>query len=50
MYVVVDGSSKSPLFDDGEYFVDGNEQVGGSGVAIEEAREALPNDNVAIKG
>jgi hypothetical protein len=48
--VVVGESSKSPLFDGGGQSMDDNEQVGGNGVAIEEAHEGLANDDVIREG
>ena len=46
--MVVDEYLKSPLFDDGGQFVNDNEQVGGNGVAIENAREGLANHDVVV--
>jgi hypothetical protein len=47
--VVVDESSKFPLFDGGEQFVDDNEEVQSNGVAIEEAHEGLANEDIVVK-
>ena len=48
--VVVDKSSKSPLFDGSGQYVDGNEQVGGNGNDIEESHEGPANDHVIVEG
>ena len=48
--VMVDKSSKSPLFDGGGQFVDGNEEIGGNGVAIEEARVRPAHGDIIVKG
>lgn len=46
--MVMDESSKSPLFNGGGQSVDDNDQVGGNGVAIEEAREKTTNNNIIV--
>ena len=48
--VVVDEFSKSPLFNGGGQPVDGNEQVGGNGVEIEEVRQGLANNDIIVIG
>ena len=50
MVVVVEESSKSPLFDGGGQFVDDNEEVEGNGLAVEEACEGPVNDDVIVEG
>ena len=47
--VVVDESSKSPLFDGGEQTVDDKERVGGNGVAIEESCEKSANNDIFVE-
>ena len=50
MVVVVDESSKSPLFDGNGQIMDDNEQVRGNEVAIEEPWEGPPNEDVVVEG
>ena len=47
--VMMDESSKSPLFDGGGQAMDGNKRMGGNGVAIEEPREKTTNNNVIVE-
>lgn len=47
--VVVDQSSKSPLFDGSGQCMDDNEQVGDNGVAIEEAHEGSANEDIIVE-
>jgi hypothetical protein len=47
--MVVDDSSKLPLFDGGGQSMDGNEQVGGNGVSFEEPRERPAKDVIVVK-
>ena len=49
MVVVVDEASKPPWFDGGGQFVEGNERVGGNGVAIEEPRERLTKNDIIVE-
>ena len=48
--VMVDKSSKSPLFNGGRQFMNGNKEVRGNGVAIEEKRKRLENNKIIIEG
>lgn len=47
--MVVDKSSKWPLFDGGGQIVNDNEQVGGNRVAIEKPYEGPTNDKVVVE-
>ena len=47
---VVDESSKLPLFDGSGQSMNGNEQVRGNELAIEEAHERPAKDNVIVEG
>ena len=47
--VMVDKSSKSTLFDSGGQSVDGNEQVGGNGVPIEEPCKRAVNNDIVVE-
>ena len=47
--VMANEFSRSPLFDEGGQSVDGNERVGGSGVAIEEPYERAPSNDVIVE-
>ena len=47
--VMVDESSKSPLFDGGGQIMDGNEQVGGNELVIEGPCERATNNEVIVE-
>lgn len=46
--VAMDEYSKSPFFDGGGQSVDDNKQMGGNGLAIEEAHEGSANDDIIV--
>lgn len=47
--MVVNESSKLPFFDGGGRFVDGNEEVGGNGIIIENAHQKHEINNINAK-
>jgi hypothetical protein len=49
MVIILDESSKSPLLDGGGQTVDDNQQVGGNGVAIEEACNEQANNDIVVR-